>query len=68
MDSDWSGRLEWKAEDIYVLRNEDMQCANCANMIMDHGSDCEVYSQKPAFVMENRGTCPDFEQAGKARH
>jgi len=62
MDEDRRSSLEWRPEDIYVIRNEDMMCANCKSMIANHGSDCEKYSQKPRYVMDNEKECPEFEK------
>ena len=60
MEDERTSRLEWRPGDIYVIRNENMQCISCKHLIPHLAVECEIYQQKPRFVTNAEQACPHY--------
>ena len=40
--------------------NSELQCARCANRWDDSTAACEVFEQKPLYVLRGERRCPEF--------
>ena len=61
MNSDNSSRFIWDENDVSVLTNADMLCADCRFIIENNETACEIYEMKPNYVINNEKKCPEFK-------
>ena len=52
-------RFTARPGDIFVYREENMQCRSCVNR-MGLPLECEEYEQKPSRVLFGEPVCPDY--------
>ena len=65
MDQDKINRFMWGPDDInvpVVITNDMLQCRDCKFRTEPFVAECEIYEEKPGYVLNHARSCKYFEE------
>ena len=65
MDKDRMERFIWTEENgdsLLLITNDKIQCRDCVHRTEPMVIECEIYEEKPGYVIDNAKPCKHYEK------